>query len=176
MEEIILSRETIYEGRIVKLDRLEVQLPNGKTAQRDVIRHPGAAAVVALDDAQQLLMVRQFRMAAGRVLLEIPAGTLEPDEAPIVCAERELQEEAGMKPGKLQSLGGIFVAPGYTSEFIHLFLATDLVPSQLTQDDDEFLEVERVTMAQALALIDSGEICDAKSVTGILRASRLLEI
>jgi len=176
MEEIILSRETIYEGRIVKLDVLEVQLPNGKTAQRDVIRHPGAAAVVALDDAQQLLMVRQFRMAAGRVLLEIPAGTLEPDEAPIVCAERELQEEAGMKPGKLQSLGGIFVAPGYTSEFIHLFLATDLVPSQLTQDDDEFLEVERVTMAQALALIDSGEICDAKSVTGILRAARLLEI
>ncbi|MCC6613957.1 MAG: NUDIX hydrolase [Anaerolineae bacterium] len=155
---------------------MQVELPDGKTSQREIIQHPGAIAIVALDADQQVVLVRQFRTAADRVLVEIPAGTLNPGEEPLVCAERELQEEAGYFPGKLEPLGGIFVAPGYTTEYIHLFLATDLRESQLAADDDEFIEVDHVPMAEALRMIESGEICDGKSVAGLLRVARRLKI
>jgi ADP-ribose diphosphatase len=174
VEETTLHSEVIYNGRIVKLSILDVVLPDGKPAKRELIRHPGAVAIVAFDDDQNVLLVRQFRIAAGRVLLEIPAGTLEPGEAPLVCAERELQEETGYRPGKLEALGGIFPAPGYTTEFIHLFQATELSISPLDHDDDEFIEIERVPLAKAIGLIDSGEIADGKSVAGLLRVARRL--
>ena len=173
MKETILKQEQIYKGRVINLSLLEVELPDGKTSQREIVQHPGAIAIVALDAAQQVVLVRQYRTAADRILLEIPAGTLNPGEAPRVCAERELQEETGYYPGKLEPLGGIYVAPGYTTEYIHLFLATDLRESHLEADDDEFIEVERVTMADALQMIESGEICDGKSVAGLLRVARM---
>jgi len=176
VKETILKQEQIYKGRVVNFTLMDVELPDGKTARREIIKHPGAIAIVALDADQQVVLVRQYRTAADRILIEIPAGTLDPDEAPRVCAERELQEEAGYFPGKLEPLGGIFVAPGYTTEYIHLFLATDLRESRLEADDDEFIEVMRVPMAQALRMIESGEICDGKSVTGLLRVARLLKI
>ena len=176
MEEITLRTEKIYDGRIVKLSLLDVRLPDGNEARREIITHPGAVAVVALDETQNVLLVRQFRNAANRILLEIPAGTLNPGEAPLLCAERELQEETGYFPGRLEPLGGIYAAPGYTTEFIHLFYATELSESRLAHDEDEFIEVERMPLVQALAQIESGEIADGKSVSGLLRVARRLGI
>ncbi len=172
MEETTLRSEQIYDGRIIRLSVLEVRLPDGKIAKRELITHPGAVAIVALDEAGNVLLVRQFRTAANRILLEIPAGTLHPGEDPLVCAERELQEETGYRPGKLEALGGIFAAPGYTTEFIHLFWATELSESRLSMDEDEFIEVERVPLSQALEMIEQGEIADGKSVSGLLRVAR----
>src|SRR5262249_47410995 len=122
----------------------------------------------------KVLLVRQFRSAAGKVLLEIPAGTLEPGEMPMTCAIRELQEETGFRADKCEPLGGIYTAPGYTTEFIHLFYPTGLVESRLDQDEDEFVEAERVPFQEALAMIDRGEIADGKSVSGLLRVARIL--
>ena len=173
-DEAVEGKETIYEGRIVKLYLETVRLPNGAAAQREVIRHPGAVAMVPVDDEKRVTLVRQFRLPAERHLLEVPAGTLEPGEDPLACAERELQEEVGLFPNKLESLGGIFVAPGYSSEYIHLYLATDLRPSKREGDDDEFLEVRSLPLDEALALIDSGEIEDGKTITALLLAARRL--
>ena len=174
MEEITLHTTPIYDGRIVKLELLDVRLPDGKEARREIIRHPGAVAIVAIDTAGKVLLVKQFRSAAGKTLLEIPAGTLNPGEVPLSCALRELQEETGFRADKLEPLGGIYTAPGYTTEFIHLFYATGLSESRLDADADEFIEVERVSMAEALAMIDRGDIADGKSVAGLLRVARIL--
>jgi ADP-ribose pyrophosphatase len=171
--EIEISRQEIYDGRVIHLFVAEVKLANGGTSRRELVRHPGAVAVVALDEERNVLLVRQFRFAAGRVLTEIPAGTLEPSEDPAVCAERELQEETGFRPGRLTAIGGLFVAPGYTTEYIHLFLAEDLTPSWLSMDDDEAISVERVPLSDALAKIDSGEIIDGKSIAGLLKVARM---
>lgn len=172
--ETVLETETIYEGRIVNLYLETVRLPDGKEALREVIRHGGAVAVVPLHDNGDITLVRQFRLPAGTHLLEIPAGGLEPGEDPRVCAERELQEEVGLYPGRLISMGGVFLAPGYSSEYIHLYVATDLRPSTLNGDDDEFLEVERMPLEEFLHRVDRGEVLDAKSIAAVLRAARLL--
>lgn len=171
----LLSSETVYSGRLfnVELDRIEMD--GGVLAHRETLRHPGAVAMVPVTGEGDLLMVTQYRHAAGRRLLELPAGTLEKGEEPISAVSRELQEEVGMRPGQIEPLGGFFVAPGYTTEYIHLFVCTELVESRLDGDDDEDIEVEIRTSAQALAGIESGEICDAKSVIGILRWLRLVE-
>lgn len=172
MNEEILSSERLYEGRVIKLDRLDVRLSNGLTAMRELVQHPGAVAVVPLDAQGNVLMVRQFRIAARRVMLEVPAGTLGLNEDPADCAVRELQEETGYRAERFESLGGIFVAPGYTTEFIHLFLATDLIESRLPGDEDEFIEVDRVPLAEAIAMIDRGEIIDGKSIVSLLKVAR----
>jgi ADP-ribose pyrophosphatase len=172
LTEITLSSEPIYEGRVVRLRVDQVRLPNGNTAKREVIRHPGAVAIVAFDADGKVLLVRQYRHAAARTLLEIPAGTLEPGEDPLACAIRELQEETGYKPGKIEKIGGIYTAPGYTSEFIHLYLATDLNESRLAADEDEFIEVLHVPFADALQMIQDAEIADGKSVSGLLLAQK----
>lgn len=176
MQETIIDTRNLYDGHLVKLDLHEVRLPDGGTSKREVIKHPGAVALVALDSDNRVLMVRQFRLPAGKIMLEIPAGTLEPGELPLACAERELQEETGFKPNTLQALGGIFAAPGYTTEYIHLFLATDLEKSSLDMDEDEFIELETMPIADALALIDEGKIDDGKTVSGLLRVARQLHI
>src|SRR5262249_22746058 len=155
-----ISSELIYDGRIVHLYVDTVQLPNGKTAKREVIRHIGAVALVPFDADGNIIMVRQYRHPLGRILLEIPAGILNPNEDPDVCAARELQEETGYKPGKLDRLGGIYLAPGYSSEYIHLYVATQLIESRLDMDEDEFLELVRLPMTEALNRIGTGEIAD----------------
>lgn len=172
MDETILSTDELYNGRVVKLAVHQVRLPNGAEAKREIVRHPGAVAIVALDENGDVLLVRQFRLAAGKILSEIPAGTLNPNEDPLECAIRELQEETAYKPGKIEALGGIYVAPGYTTEYIHLFLATNLIESKLAADDDEFVEVQHVPFKEVLAMIDRGEIADAKSNVGVLRVAR----
>lgn len=176
MIETVTNTQTIYDGRIVKLDLLEVTLPDGATSRREVVRHPGAVAMVALDDEGQVLLVRQYRIAAGKIMLEVPAGTLDPNETPEACAIREMQEETGYKPNKVESLGGVYTAPGYTTEFIHLFLVTDLHESVLDMDTDEFIEVERLPLKEAVERIERGEINDGKTVSGILRVARRLGV
>lgn len=170
----LISTEVAYTGRMfnVDLDRLEME--NGVIAVRETLRHPGAVCMVPVTHDGRLLLVTQYRHAAGRRLLELPAGTLEPGEDPRPAAIRELQEEVGHHPGAVEPLGGFFVAPGYTTEYIHLFVCSDLEPSQLEGDEDEDIEVESLSAEEALAAIDSGVICDAKSVIGILRWQRSL--
>lgn len=175
MRETIIHTEKIYDGRVISVAVHDVQLPDGTHAKRELVQHPGAVAIVALAPRRKVLLVRQFRIAAGKVLSEIPAGTLYPDEPPATCAIRELQEETGYKPGKLESLGGFYVAPGYTTEYIHLYLATDLTESRLDGDADEFIEVQQVPLRTALAMIERGDIVDGKSITGLLRVARLLK-
>lgn len=172
MEETITKTESIYDGRIVKLALHTVRLPDGSEARREIITHPGAVAVVALDDAGRVLLVRQFRSAVRQIMLEIPAGTLHPGEDATECAIRELREETGYRPRQMATLGGIYVTPGYSTEYIHLFYATGLEHAPLSLDSDEFLEAVQLPFRAALALIDSGGITDSKTIIGLLRAAR----
>ena len=172
--EKVLQTEPAYEGHLVKLYVDTVQLPDGGQSKREIVRHPGAVAMVPLLDDGRVVLVRQYRHAAGKVLVEIPAGTLEPGEDPLRAAERELQEETGYKPGSLERLGHEYAAPGYTTELIHLFLATELVPSALDQDADEFIEVVTLPFEEAVAQVMRGEIEDSKTMLALLLVARRL--
>ncbi len=161
-----LGQEVIFEGRMICLQRDIVSLPNGQNATREIIKHPGAVAVVAIKD-EGLLLVRQYRYAIKSELLEIPAGKLDVGEVPIDCAQRELREETGYR-GELTPLGTFYSTPGFSDETMHLFWATNLVWDPLNHDDDEFLEVEVISWQQALQMAKNGEFHDAKTVLGIL--------
>lgn len=174
MKETLTASTRVYEGRIVTLDVVDVMLPDGTTAKREIVRHPGAVAVVPLDPDGNVILVSQYRTAAEHVLIEIPAGTLHPGEDPAECARRELQEEIGYLPRTLTPMGSFFVAPGYTTEQIHLFMATDLEHSPRPADTDEFIEVSRMPLRDALAQAQSGMFHDGKSIIGILRVARHL--
>jgi ADP-ribose pyrophosphatase len=170
----LIDSDTVYTGRLFNVDLDRIEMANGVVAYRETLRHPGAVAMIPVLADGRLLLVTQYRHAAGRRLLELPAGTLERGEEPRAAVDRELQEEVGMRPLRVQPLGGLFVAPGYTTEYIHLFVCTDLVEAKLSGDDDEDIEVETLSLEEALAGVDSGEIADAKSVIGLLRYSRML--
>lgn len=174
LNETLLDTQPAYLGKLVKLYVDTVRLPDGEQAIREIVRHPGAVAMVPLLDGNRVVMVKQFRHAAGRVMLEIPAGTLEPGEDPLAAAARELQEETGYKPGALEPLGSEHTAPGYTTELIHLFLATDLEESRLDQDDDEFIETVILPFDAALESVMAGEITDGKTMLGLLLTARRL--
>ncbi len=176
MEETIIKTREIYNGRVVSLAVHDVRMQDGTESTREVVQHPGAVAVVAVDKKRNVLLVKQFRLAAGKELYEIPAGILDPGESPAECAERELQEEVGYRPAKLESIGGVYPSPGYSSEFIHLFLATSLIESRLETDADEFVEVKRIPFAQVLGMIEHGEIVDSKSIAALLLVARRLEM
>jgi ADP-ribose diphosphatase len=169
----VISSKTVYSGRLFNVELDEIAMEGGVIALRETIRHPGAVCMIPIDADGRLVLVTQYRHAAGKRLLELPAGTLERGEQPAEAVARELQEEIGMRPATVTALGGFFVAPGYTTEYIHLFACTDLAESALAGDEDEDIEVERRTFDESLAAVMSGEICDAKSVIGILRYSRL---
>lgn len=173
-DEISISQREIYSGRVIHLNVHQVRLPNGTEAMRELVTHPGAVAIVPIEADGSVLLVQQFRFAAGRSLLEIPAGTLEKGEQPDVCAVRELREETGYRPGSIESLGGIFVAPSYTTEYIHLYYATDLHHDPLSQDADEAVSTVRVSLPEALSMIEKGQIVDSKSICGLLRVARRL--
>lgn len=167
-EEKTLSSELIFKGRVVSLRVDTVVTSDGRTVKREIVVHNGAVAMVAIDDKDNILLVRQFRTPAGKFLLEIPAGTIEAGEKPDATVPRELQEETGYIPQKVVKLGGFYSAPGFSTEFIHIYLTTDLKPSRLEADDTAEIELSRVSLDEAKSLIDSGVICDAKSVAGIL--------
>lgn len=160
-----------YEGRSISVWREDVELPNGRTAALDVVRHPGASAVVPFESERDVLLIRQYRYAAGGTIWEVPAGKLD-GEAPEVCAARELEEEAGRRAGRLEHLTTIWTTPGFTDERIHLFAAFDLEPVAQRHEHDEVIELVRMPLADALALVWSGELADAKSALALLHAAR----
>jgi ADP-ribose pyrophosphatase len=161
-------------GFRVRVSTEEVVLPNGKTAVLDIVRHPGASAVVPFISEREVVLIHQHRHAAGGAILEVPAGKLEPDDTPETCAARELEEEAGQRAGRLEALGWIWTTPGFTDEKIHLFAAFDLEPVPRRPDDDEVIEVIRVPLDEALDLVWRGELMDAKSALALLHAARRL--
>lgn len=163
-----LGETEIYSGRVLHLSRHEVTLENGKPAQREVIRHPGAVAIVAVDAQNNLLLVRQFRYPVGQELLELPAGKLNPGEDPISCAHRELEEETGYRAARLDPLTKFYPTPAYCDELIHLYYASDLSPSAQCLDQDEFLTLVKIPLPQAIALVRSGQIHDGKTQSGLL--------
>lgn len=172
--ETITSSQRIFEGRILNLRRDTVVLPNGKTSRREIVEHRGAVAMVPMLDRNTVILVRQYRGAAGGLLLEIPAGTRNPDEEWEACAQRELAEEVNYAAGRMIKLFQSFMAPGYSTEVIHTFLALDLTPTEGHTDEDEFLERVPMPLAEALDKIKTGEIHDAKSISGLLYADRVL--
>lgn len=163
-----LSSQRVYRGRGVGLRVDTVQKPNGRKTTREVVEHSDCVVAVVLDDNRSIVLVRQFRYAVGRPLLEVPAGGIEPGEEPIDAMRRELQEEIGYLPQTINRLGGFYSIPGYGTEYLHGYLATDLVPSRLIAEDTESIEVVRVPQKQIRHLIASGEICDAKSIAMLL--------
>ncbi|MBI5053583.1 MAG: NUDIX hydrolase [Chloroflexi bacterium] len=168
----VVSSEKVFQGRAISLRVDQVRASNG-TFQMEVLEHTGGVAVVPIDGDDNVWMVRQYRHAVRRELLEIPAGTVKIGEDPALCAARELQEEIGMKADKIDLVGEFFLAPGYSSELMRLYLATGLTPSSLPQDEDEEIVVEKIPFAQAVQMAIKGELHDAKSVAGLLLADRL---
>ena len=171
--ERVVASTRLHEGLILNLRVDEVELANGRRAKREVVEHGEAVAIVPIDDGGQVFLVRQYRLAAERSLLEVPAGGIEAGEGAEEAAQRELQEETGQRASSLQRLCGFYVSPGFCTEYIHLFLATGLSPSTAEADPDEQIGVERVSLDEALALVDSGEIEDAKSIIGLLYAAKV---
>jgi ADP-ribose pyrophosphatase len=172
----LLKSEIIYPGRAFTIRRDTLRMPDGRETRFDIVEHIGSVVILPLDANGQLLFVRQYRHAAGLDLLELPAGTLDKGEAPEDCATREVREETGMAAGKLEPLGGFYLAPGYSTEYMYVYLATDLRHNPLEADADEFLTVERFTLSEALAMSERGEIQDAKSLAAILLARKHLEL
>lgn len=164
----------IYKGRVVHLVVENFALPDGRPASLELVRHPGASAVVPLTDDDHVLLVHQYRHAAGGFIYEVPAGKLDANEAPEVCAGRELAEEAGVEAGTLHALGPILTTPGFSDEVIHLFLATELTPTAQNLDADEVLSVERVPFARAIEMCIEGTVRDAKSICALIRAENKL--
>lgn len=183
LRETVVGSRSVYRGHYLDVRVDEILTPDGRRASRDIVGHPGAVAIVALDPDDRVLFVRQFRLAAGRTLLEIPAGTLNRDAAggiedPDLAARRELEEETGYRAGSWDHLGAFWTAPGFVTELMHLYLATDLVPAdegRLQPDEGERLELERIPWREAVARAERGQIADAKSIVGLLRLARRLE-
>ena len=177
-----LASRPIHRGRVVDLAMDTVRFPDGSTGELELIRHSGAAAVVPIIDESDpadpvLLVLKQFRYAAGGELYEVPAGRPDSDREPWeVCARRELEEETGFRAGTLEYLTAIWTTPGFTDEKIHLFLARDLTEGKVATDADEFLSVVRMPLSEALQRIDRGEITDAKSICALSLAARRLKI
>lgn len=157
----------IYAGKVVTLDIDRVTLPNGATIDLETIRHPGAAAIVPLKDEGTVVLIRQFRHAAGGFIYEIPAGKLHSGEDPVQCASRELEEEVGFRASSYELLASIFTAPGFADEVIHIFKATGLTKGRQQLDPDEVLEVVEMPLAEAVAKIEDGTIRDAKTIVGL---------
>ena len=169
----LLSTERLYTGRIVNLDLDTVGFPDGSTGRLEMLRHPGAAAVVPLVDAldhpdPRVMLIRQFRHAADGFIWEVPAGRLDPGETPEQCAARELEEEIGMRAGRLARLTTIYTTPGFTDERIHLFVATALETGRQERETDEFMEIETLAWSKVLDMVRTGQIVDAKTLVSLM--------
>lgn len=163
----------VVEGGFrVHVSRERVTLPSGALIELDIVRHPGAAAVVPFTRDGRVLLIRQYRHAAGGMILEVPAGKLDPGESPESCAARELEEEAGCRAGRIEKLGRIWTTPGFTDEVIHLFAGFDLDPVPRRLQRDEVIDVVPMSLDAALERIWTGELCDAKSALALIHAAR----
>lgn len=175
----LMNTSLIHDGRVVHLSVDTVRFPDGSVGELELVRHRGAAAVLPVlgserDEDPDVLLVRQYRYAAGGYIYEVPAGIIEPGESWEQCAMRELEEEAGVRAGRLVALTTIHTTPGFTNEEIHLYAAFDLVRGRAQADEDEFLEVVRLPLSGALAMVRSGEITDGKTLVTILYGARFL--
>jgi ADP-ribose pyrophosphatase len=166
MEETVSSK-TLHRGKNFSFKSDQVRLPSGKVVTRDIVDHPGAVAIVAVDDSE-IILVKQFRYAAGRELLEVPAGTIEHGEDPDACAVRELREETGYAAGTWRRLLSCYMAPGYSSEVIHFYVAEGLEQVGSSPEEDESITLERVSFDDALKMIEDNTIMDSKTITGVL--------
>lgn len=172
----LLKSEVLMKGRAFTIRRDHLRTPDNRETKFDIIEHVGSVVILPLDDKGRLLFVRQYRHAAGGDLLELPAGTLDDEhEAPEACAAREIREETGFAADTLTKLGEFYLAPGYSTEFMHVFLATDLRHDPLEADADEFLSVEAVPVAEAIRRAERGEAPDAKSLAALFLARPYLE-
>ena len=163
-----IESKVVAEGRVIKVRVDVIETPDGHRVKRDIVEHRGAVAMVPIDAEGRVILVRQYRHAAGKWLLEIPAGTLDPGEDPLEAAQRELREETGFAAGRIDRLGGCYAAPGYCSEYLHLYAARDLTEDPLEGDVDEEIEVVPVPLSEVRKLIAEGEIEDAKSLAALL--------
>ncbi|MCJ7513392.1 MAG: NUDIX hydrolase [Anaerolineales bacterium] len=170
----VIQSEECFQGRSFRVRVDEVRRPDGAKMVVEVVDHPQAIALVPVDQEGNVWFVRQYRHPCGKTMLELPAGTIEPGEDPAACAVRECREEIGMAPGRIERLGGFYIAPGYSTEYIHLYLAGALTPAPLAPDADEDLHVERVPLLELAGLVESGLLEDAKSLAGLLLARRFL--
>lgn len=171
----LLKSETILQGRAFKIRRDTLKTPDGRDTKFDIVEHGGSVVIVPMDGDGNLLFVRQYRHAAGMDMLELPAGTRDGDEPFEDCAAREIREETGMEAGKLIHVGSFYLAPGYSTEYMGVFLATDLKHNPLEADEDEFLSVEKIPVKDALKMAEKGEMPDAKSLAALLMARAYLE-
>ena len=171
----LIKSEILLQGRAFKVRRDYLKTPNGDETQLEIIEHGGSVVVVPIDNDGNLLLVRQYRHAAQQDLLELPAGTRDKNEPFEECAAREIREETGMEAGKLQKVGNFYLAPGYSTEFMAVFLATDLKPNPLQADFDEFLQLEKLPVRKAADLFQSEAMLDAKSLAAWLLARPHLE-
>jgi ADP-ribose pyrophosphatase len=167
-EEKTLSSQLIFSGRAVRLRVDTVQMPSGRQTTREVVEHSDCVAIVAIDENDNVLLVKQHRQAIDKELLEIPAGGIDPGEDAEAAVRREMREETGFLPRRVARLGGFYSSPGFCTEYLHLYLALDLVPSPLHAEDTEIITLVRVPTSQIPELLSSGQICDAKSIAGLL--------
>jgi ADP-ribose pyrophosphatase len=170
----VIDRKTIYHGRTFNVRRDKLRFPNQNTVYLDIIEHVGAVTILPVDADGRIIFIRQYRHAAGIELLELPAGTLDPAELPENCALREIREETGFAAGKLVEIGVFFLAPGYSTEFMHVYLATDLRPDPLPGDVDEFITPEPIPIEQAYDMALNGGLQDGKSLAALLLARPLI--
>lgn len=175
MEFELIESEIVYPGRAFTIRRDQVRLPDGRTTKFDIVEHHGSVVLIPIDAEGNLLFVRQYRHAARLELLELPAGTLDEGELPEVCAARELREETGQAANQLESLGGFYLAPGYSTEYMYVYLAQGLYYSPLDADADEFLQVEAVPLEEALQMAGKGLLPDAKTLAALWMARGQLD-
>ncbi len=167
-EEKTLSSQLIFSGRAVRLRVDTVQMPSGRQTTREVVEHSDCVGIVAIDEDDNVLLVKQYRQAIDKELLEIPAGGIDPGEDAEAAVRREMREETGFLPRRVARLGGFYSSPGFCTEYLHLYLALDLVSSPLHAEDTEIIKLVRVPTSQIPELLSSGQICDAKSIVGLL--------
>lgn len=172
----LIQSERKYQGKAFSVRQDHVRWPHGGTSKLDIVEHSGAVTILPIDEHGRVWVVKQYRHAINDELLELPAGTLEEGEEPAECAHREIQEEIGMAAGKLQKLGQFFLAPGYSTEFMHLYLATELYASELPADEDEFLIIERIPLQEVISMAINSQILDGKTLAALLLAAPLLGI
>lgn len=175
LNEETVSSEQIFKGKIITVRRDTVRLPNGNSATREIVEHPGGVAIVALNDRGEVYVERQYRHPFGKVIMEIPAGKLDADEDPFDCCVRELHEETGLSAGRYDYLGKFMLSPGFCREWIHIYLARDLSAGTAKLDPDEFLELDTIPFTKLMDMIMNNEVEDAKTVMGILKTNELLK-
>lgn len=170
-----IATDQIFKGRVFGVRQDLVQMPNGRVARMDIVDHPPAVLLVPVDENGDIWFIRQYRHAAGKEILELPAGVIEPDESPENCALREIREEIGMSARYIKQVGEFFMAPGYTTEYLFVYLARELRLNPLPGDEDEFIRVERIPITQAYRMAERGEIHDSKTLAALLLVKTLLE-